>query len=114
VPVVVTAGGTMSRVVAETGAGSVVPPGDPVALADAVLTLLGDSERRRRAAEAGRRWAAERAWPRVARPLLEFAAAPWRDRHRDRFGVLAPGEVQATDRLATRLRRRLRRMVAGR
>ncbi len=113
VPVVATAGGTMSRVVEEVGAGTVVPPGDPEALADAVLQLLGDRSRRQRAAEAGRGWAAGRTWSALARPLLEFAAAPRRDPHRDRFGALAPGSVLATDSLGTRLRRRLRRLVEG-
>lgn len=113
VPVVVTDGGTMSRVVAETGAGIVVPPGDPVALADAVLELLGDRDQRRRAAEAGRRWATERTWRRVAQPLLEFAAAPRRDPHRDRFGTLVPGAVVAVDTLHARIARRLRRMLGG-
>ena len=41
-PSVVTAGGTMARVVAETGAGLVVPAGDVEAVAKAVADLLDD------------------------------------------------------------------------
>ena len=91
-----------------------VAPGDPEALAATVLALLGDPERRRRAGEAGRRWAADRTWPRVARPLLEFAAAPRRDPHRDRFGTLAPGALVAPESLALRVVRRLGRVLGVR
>jgi phosphatidylinositol alpha-mannosyltransferase len=47
-----------------------VPPGDPHALAQAVLGLLEDETRRRSLGEAGRRLARERyAWPDIARRL---------------------------------------------
>jgi glycosyltransferase involved in cell wall biosynthesis len=113
-PAVVTAGGTMARMVAETGAGLVVPAGDSGAVATAVAELLDDDARRRAAAEAGRRWAADRRWSLAAAPLLEFAAKPWRDRHRERFSELAPDAVTAEEPLLQRLQRALRRKRGGR
>jgi glycosyltransferase involved in cell wall biosynthesis len=113
-PAVVTAGGTMARVVAETGAGSVVPAGDGGAVAKAVVDLLDDDEQRRKAADAGRMWAAERTWSAVAAPLLEFAAKPWRDIHRERFSELAPGPVAGEEPLLQRLQRAIRRKRSSR
>jgi glycosyltransferase involved in cell wall biosynthesis len=110
-PVVVSEGGTMARVVCETGAGTVVPCGDAAALARAILGLLDDPGARSRAAVAGRRWAATRTWDRVAEPLLRFAEHPWRDPHRRRFAALAPGAVAPAEPLDRRVRRRLRRLL---
>jgi len=111
VPVVATAGGTMARVIEQVAAGETVPPGDGAALAAAVRRLLVDSDRRHLASAAGRRWAAERSWSRVAAPLLEFAASPWRDSHRDRFALLAPPASTASEPVTYRLQRALRRLV---
>jgi len=108
-PIVATGGGAMSRVIDETGAGRTVAPGDPRALADAICGLLGDPEARARAAEAGRRWAAARTWKTVAAPLLDFAAAPFRDPHRDRFVTLAPAASGAEEPWLNRARRRIGR-----
>ena len=113
-PSVVTEGGTMARLVVETGAGSVVPAGDGGAVAKAVIDLLDDGELRRAAADAGRRWAAERTWSAVAAPLLEFASKPWRDRHRERFSELAPGPVAGEEPLLQRLQRAIRRKRGSR
>jgi len=113
-PAVVTTGGTMARVVSQIGAGSVVPAGDDGAVAKAVADLLDDENKRREAAVAGRRWAAERRWTAVAAPLLEFAAKPWRDRHRERFSGLAPGPVAGEEPLLQRLQRAIRRKRSGR
>ncbi|NOZ93498.1 MAG: glycosyltransferase family 4 protein [Acidobacteria bacterium] len=107
-PVVATEGGAMSRVLRETGAGVVVPPGDAGALARAVLGLLDDPERCAAASRAGRSWAAGRRWDRVAGPLLRYAANPWRDPHRQATPV-DPGDPDVRDSLATRLARRLQR-----
>ncbi len=111
-PVVVTEGGTMASIVREIGAGEVVPAQDPAALAAAVNTFLGDGERGSRAGEAGRRWAVNRTWGRVARPLLEFAARPWRDRHRGECSVDLGAPAVGEPRLA-RLRRWARRVRRG-
>lgn len=113
-PMVVSDGGTMARVVGEEGAGAVVPPGDAVAVADAVGGLLENEARRTRAGEAARAWAAGRTWKRVAAPLLEFAENPRRDPHRGRFSEIAPGAVTAEEPLLRRFRRRLRRLGGGR
>ncbi len=113
-PAVVTAGGTMARVVAETGAGLVVPAGDGGAVAQAVTDLLDDDERRQTASDAGRMWASERRWSVVAAPLLEFAAKPWRDRYRERFSELAPGPVAGEEPLLQRLQRAIRRKRSSR
>jgi glycosyltransferase involved in cell wall biosynthesis len=108
IPVIVTDGGTMARVVRETGAGFVVPPHDPGALVSSVLALLEDAPLRQRASAAGRAWAADRRWPQVAAPLLDFAEHPWRDHHRDRFANLVPEAASANEPLIRRLLRRLR------
>lgn len=113
-PAVVTAGGTMARVIAEHGAGSVVPPDDAGAVASAVAGLLDDATKRQAASEAGRRWAADRRWKVAAKPLLEFAEKPWRDRHRVRFSGLAPDSITAEEPLLQKLQRALRRKRGGR
>jgi len=109
-PVVVTRGGTMARVVESCGAGITVPPADPAALAAAVRGLLVDPEWRRGASAAGRAWAATRAWPEVAAPLVAFAEHPWRDPHRARFAAQASGAVTPREPLVRRISRRLRRL----
>ncbi len=114
VPVVVTEGGTMARVVSTTGAGLAVPPGDPAALAAAIKRLLVDPDRRHLASEAAQRWAASRSWTNVAAPLLRFAERPWRDPHRKRFATQAPAGSSAQEPLENRLKRVLRRLGGGR
>lgn len=58
VPVVASAVGGIPDQVRHDGEGLLVPPGDPVALGDALLCLLRDPARIRRLGEAGRRRAA--------------------------------------------------------
>jgi glycosyltransferase involved in cell wall biosynthesis len=114
VPAVVTEGGTMARVVAQEGAGTTVPPGNPEAVAAAVAALLDDPGAREAASLAGRRWSRSRTWDRVAEPLLRFAASPTRDTHRDRFRALGPHGVEASEPVGDRVRRWLRRLAGGR
>ena len=52
-------------------AGRLAPPGDPVALADALYDLLQDEEERRRLAAAGSAAAAELSWSRVTGRIIE-------------------------------------------
>ncbi len=113
-PAVVTAGGTMARVVEKEGAGAVVPAGDAGALSAAICDLLEDEPGRNRARTAAQKWAAERTWQRVAEPLLHFAENPWRDPSRERFESLAPGEVVAEEPLLRRIQRALRRQGGDR
>jgi glycosyltransferase involved in cell wall biosynthesis len=108
-PAVVTAGGTMARVIEGSGAGLVVPPSNAGELAEAICGLLADKEARKAASAAGREWAAERTWKRMAAPLLHFAEKPWRDPSRERFENLAPGGVAAEEPLLRRIQRALRR-----
>jgi glycosyltransferase involved in cell wall biosynthesis len=58
VPVVATATGGLGPMVADSRAGLVVPPGDPEALAVAMLRVLDDTDLRTELAEAGPRYAA--------------------------------------------------------
>jgi glycosyltransferase involved in cell wall biosynthesis len=108
-PVVATSGGAMSGVIESIGAGRAVPPGDAGALAAAVTGLVADTEARNRARTAGREWAAGRSWRAVSRPLREYAAAPWRDRHRDRFAELGPAASTAVEPWLARFGRAVRR-----
>ena len=55
IAVVATRTGGIPEVVEEGGTGLLVPPRDPVALADAILRLMGDPKRRRQMGQAGRR-----------------------------------------------------------
>jgi glycosyltransferase involved in cell wall biosynthesis len=77
-PVVVTEGGTLSRLVEDRGLGVVVPPDDPDALADAIRRLATDepfsADCRARMAEV----AAEYRWSTVLEPLVRFCDNPRR------------------------------------
>jgi glycosyltransferase involved in cell wall biosynthesis len=112
-PVAVTEGGAMSRLVAEHGAGWVVPTGDAAALAAALAEALGDSDAaaaRRRGAAA---LAARFAWPRVLAPLAAFCRQPRADATRERY-AFRPPTVAPADRLHFKVRRRLARLAARR
>jgi glycosyltransferase involved in cell wall biosynthesis len=110
-PVVVSAGGTVPRLVREHEAGWVVPPGDPAILAATLASVFNNAEARERRREAGRRLAATFAWERALAPLVAFCRDPWRDRTRDRF-AFQPPTVAPADGLAFRLRRRIRRALS--
>jgi len=116
-PAIVTEGGAASRLVAEHGAGWVVPPENSEALAAALRAALADPEaadlRRRGAAGLAARFA----WDRVLAPLAAFCRAPRTDPTKERF-AFRPPTVTPPEALAERVRRRLgrwrRRLAAGR
>ena len=73
VPVVVTRAGGVPEIVTDGVDGVMVPPGDPGALAAAIVDLAADPGRRGALADAGRRAVVERFDARVgARPLFEL------------------------------------------
>ncbi len=76
-PVVTTPGGAGGRIVAEAGAGRVVPP-EARALADALVSFLTDDAARDEASRRARGAAPGFCWTRTLRPLLDFVAAPRR------------------------------------
>jgi glycosyltransferase involved in cell wall biosynthesis len=89
-PVVATAGGTMSRLLAEEGMGLVIPDGDEAALTAALTKLLESADLRAHLAAHGRAWAARHDWESVLAPLAEFLAAPRSDPHKNRY---PPGSI---------------------
>jgi glycosyltransferase involved in cell wall biosynthesis len=103
-PVVTSEGGAMSRLLAEHRAGWVVTSGDAAALARALAEALEDPHSRLAGA---RELAAAFRWDRVLAPLVRFCRAPLADATKERFAA-RPATVAPPDRLAFRLRRKLR------
>jgi hypothetical protein len=97
-------GGALSRLLTSHGAGWVVPPGDAVALATALVAALADPDSRRSGA---RELLAAFQWDRVLAPLVRFCREPRVDPTKARFAH-RPATAAPPDRLAFRLRRRLR------
>ena len=69
-PVVATRTGDFPAQVEETGAGLVVPPEDPMALAEAIVELLTDDERRAEMAANSRKQAERLSWASIAERYL--------------------------------------------
>ena len=78
VPSVAVAGGALARELAAAGA-AIECGRDADALATTVSEILADTTRRARMADSARAFAAQRAWTRVAGPLLEWTKRPRRD-----------------------------------
>ncbi len=110
-PTIATAGGGMSRLLAEREMGLVVPENDQQALIAALSELLGSAELHRQLAARGQKWAAEHTWDRVLEPLAEFLAAPRTDPHKHRYVTsISPSPAALPERgLLDRIARRLRR-----
>ena len=107
-PVVTSEGGTLSRRLREAGAGWVVPPGDPAALAAALEQALAEAPLGGGARAAGARaLAGSFAWERVLEPLVAFCRAPRRDETKEDF-AFRPPTLAPPDELGLRLRRRVR------
>jgi glycosyltransferase involved in cell wall biosynthesis len=103
-PVVTTEGGAMSRLLAEHHAGWLAPAGDAAALSRLLAAALDDPGSRRAGA---RSLAAAFRWDRVLAPLVAFCREPWTDPTKERFAQSLT-TVAPADRLAFRLRRKLR------
>jgi len=107
-PVVTSEGGTLSRRLREAGAGWVVPPGDPAALAAALEEALAEAPPGGGGRAAGARaLAGSFAWERVLEPLVAFCRAPRRDATKEDF-AFRPPTLAPRDELGLRLRRRVR------
>ncbi len=97
-PMVLTAGDTLSEGVEAAGLGVTVPPADPAAIAAAISRLLADPPPRSAVQSYGARFS----WERVADPLVAFAAAPRRAPDREEAAKRAvpaepsgPGSTEA-------------------
>jgi len=103
-PVVTSEGGAMSRLLAEHRAGWVAPPGDAAALARVLAEALDAPASR----QAGARDLVDAfRWDRVLAPLVRFCRDPKVDATKERFAQRT-ATVAPADRLAFRLRRKLR------
>ncbi len=74
-PIVATAGDSFAEAIDRRGIGKVLPPGDPEAVAEALLGLADDGGRGDMSKQA-RAMAAELVWPRCAAPLMDFCRRP--------------------------------------
>lgn len=99
-PVVATAGGTMSRQLTQERMGWVVPEGDEAALTEALAAVLESAELRSDFAARGLKWAAGQSWERVLAPLAEFLDAPRCDPHKERYPASSIPPPRAGGRFA--------------
>jgi glycosyltransferase involved in cell wall biosynthesis len=111
-PVITSEGGTIGRLLAQHHAGWVVPPGDPAALARAVVEALDRPDLLAAQREGARRLLADFTWERALAPLVRFCREPRIDPTKERFAY-RPATVAPPDRLGFRIQRRLRRFLAG-
>jgi glycosyltransferase involved in cell wall biosynthesis len=103
-PVVTSEGGAMSRLLTEHRAGWVAPPGDAAALARLLADALDHPASRQ---EGARELLAAFRWDHALAPLVRFCREPRIDPTKERF-VHRPATVAPPDRLAFRVRRKLR------
>lgn len=110
-PVVVSEGGTISRLVAEHDAGWLVPPENAVALARTLEQAMSEVDREAAAqhARGGARLAQAYSWDKVIEPLAAFCRAPRRDPSRKVMPMQMPAVARVP--IAVRAMRRLRRLV---
>jgi glycosyltransferase involved in cell wall biosynthesis len=103
-PVVTSAGGAMSRLLAEHRAGWIAPSGDAPALARCLAEALADPASR---AAGAAELLIDFRWERALAPLVRFCREPRRDASKERF-AFRPPTVAPPDSLGFRFRRRLR------
>lgn len=77
-PIVCTAGDSLTSLIEREGLGLTVPPGDPASIAQAVELLLSDGARRQQMADNARRTAETLRWSKAVLPLLGFCRRPAR------------------------------------
>lgn len=109
-PVIASDGGAMSRMLREQGAGWVVPPGDPQALATALRQALEDKHEISLRRRAGETLVRKFAWDQVLAPLVRFCRQPGIDPTKREFAFRPPTEAPP-DALGFRMRRWLRGIV---
>lgn len=109
-PVVTSAGGAMSRMLREHGAGWVVPPGDAGALAQALAEAMDDEAARERSTAGARELLQGFHWERALAPLVRFCREPKIDATKDRW-VQRRETAAPPDPFSFRVRRRLRRVL---
>lgn len=111
-PVVASRGGSLARLLEAHGAGWVVPVGDVAALAAAIeAACAGGDEVAARSAR-GRALVEEFSWPRVLAPLVRFLEEPRIDPTKEEF-AFRPPTLAPRESVATRLRRRVRRLAGS-
>ncbi len=106
-PVVTSEGGAMSRLLTEHRAGWVAPTGDAAALARVLADALDALDAPDSRQAGARELVAAFRWDRVLAPLVRFCLDPRVDPTKERFGQRM-ATVAPPDRLAFRLRRKLR------
>ncbi|MEO6798017.1 MAG: glycosyltransferase family 4 protein [Candidatus Dormibacter sp.] len=89
-PVVSTGGDTLTDAAAAVGAGVNVPEGDVDALAEALLQLARDPERRARMASMSSTLSRQFTWGRVAKPLVAYCETPYRAADAGKSGLIYP------------------------
>ena len=104
-PTIATEGGGMSRLLAESGAGRVVPPGDASAVAEAIrATLDGPQD----SFQQGVLELVDRfSWRRALEPLVAFCRDPKQDPWKEDF-AFRPETRAPADQAGFRVRRKLR------
>ena len=109
-PVILTEGGTMSRLIMEYDAGWVVPPSDPSRLAATIRKVLSQPKRGGTKAKGAAQLVADFSWDKVLTPLIAFCRNPQVDSTRKQFCSRLP-TTAPPDSFIFRVRRWLRRQT---
>jgi glycosyltransferase involved in cell wall biosynthesis len=102
VPIICTKGDTLAEMIEQEGLGLAVPPGDPIAMAHAIRSLLDDQEGQERIRKRIQQVRQRLTWEQAMTPLIDFcriARPPARPRHGRLWGEVFPW---ALNYLATR------------
>jgi glycosyltransferase involved in cell wall biosynthesis len=117
-PVITSTGDAVGEMLEARGCGLTVPPGDSRGLADKIITVLDNENKREEMSRLAKLTAGELTWKAVIRPLAEFCAAPRiaADRLRPQSAVMTAVDTLEEHRrlgvgvpsIWSKLRRRLR------